>query len=155
MTPSKEIDELRNKKAQLEEESVQLDEKEKNLEERVQILEERIAIRGLEEHNQSKMDAIDSLETKMNELEQKLKSPLPPTSKEPQPEPEHEKEAVTPMEEPPTEEVAETASEEHGAEEEPAEDYVEVTPIEDVQTPQFEEAEQVRKQHDKKKRKFF
>jgi hypothetical protein len=153
LTPSKEIEELQSRRANLEEESRQLDDKERELDERVKILEEKLAIQALEEHNRTKLDAIKNLEAKMCELEQKVKTPKP---KEPEAEPEAEMETATPPEKP-VEEAMEPAEEIATEEEEPKEEYVDVTPIEDVTvTPQAEEIEEEsRKQHDKKKRKFF
>jgi hypothetical protein len=86
-------------------------------------------------------------------LEQKVKTPKP---KEPEAEPEAEMETATPPEKS-VEEAMEPAEEIATEEEEPKEEYVDVTPIEDVTvTPQAEEIEEEsRKQHDKKKRKFF
>jgi hypothetical protein len=147
LSASKELEELQNKRTNLEEQSRSLEEKEKALEERVKIVEEKLAIQELEDHNQTKLDAVKNLEAKISELEKRLKKPF----KEPQPE------SFKPPEEPtPTPEIAETVKEEP-TEEETTEGYVEVTAIDDSTVNQQIEQidEDTKKQHEKKKRRIF
>lgn len=135
MSQSKELEELKNKRADLEEESRSLDEKEKTLEERVKILDERIAIQELEAHNQTMLNAVKGLESKIDELEKRLRKPP------------KEQETFTPIEEPKPE-VTEAVQEE------PLEGDVTVTAIEEPIIGQEVEEDQ-RKQHEKKKRRLF
>ena len=137
LSESKELEQLKNRKAELEEESRLLDEKEKTLDERVKILEEKLAIQELEEHNRTMLNAIEGLESKISDLEKRLReTPMEP-------------EIPTPKEEPPFE-AGETVQEEPVE----TEGEVEVTAIEEpTMTPQFEEDQ--KKQHEKKKRRLF
>lgn len=138
MTPSEELAKLQNKRAGLEEESRLLEEKEKTLEERVKIVEESLAIQELEDRNQMKLNAVKELESKISELEKRLKK----TPEEP--------ETFTPTVEPP-EQVTEIAQEE------PIEGEVVVTEFQEPEMSQQLEQpfEDLKKQHEKKKRKLF
>lgn len=135
---SKELEELQNKKTGLEEESRNLEEQQKNLTERVKALEEKVTIQGLEDGNQTKQKAIHELESKIDELEKKLrKTPWETTP-------------FTPTEEP-TLEASEPISEE------PMESDVTVSPVDEpAASPQFENVEDdINRQHEKKKRRLF
>ncbi|MDH7564560.1 MAG: hypothetical protein QHH24_06775 [Candidatus Bathyarchaeota archaeon] len=68
-----ELEKLKEKRIQLEEESRSLKERQQNLEERTRILEENIAIAELQNTNKATRDAITQLENKIEELEQKLR----------------------------------------------------------------------------------
>ena len=68
-----EIEDLQKKKAELEFQLHSIEEKEKTLEERARLLEEKLAIQQLEEKLRLKMEAVENLEARINELERKLK----------------------------------------------------------------------------------
>jgi uncharacterized coiled-coil protein SlyX len=70
---SKELEELQNKKAKLEDESRTLKDEQTNLEQRIRVLEERVAVEVLKTNNKIAREAVSRLESKLNELEQKLK----------------------------------------------------------------------------------
>ena len=150
MSEQKELERLQAKRAELEAESRSLKEEQKNLKDRLLILEEEIAIEELEDNNKATREAIAQLESKMNDLEARLKPvpqihETPPTATEVAPEvvaaPEKPEEALAP---------AETAPEEH------EEDIVTVTAIEEPMVESQEElGESLKKQQEKKKRKFF
>lgn len=151
MSTSKELEKLRSTRTELEEESRSLIEKQKNLEERVKMLEENIAIEKLKNSNKAAHDAISQLESNINGLEQKLKevSRAPETPKHAfeikskvaaAPEPEQEKPEIV---EPTPEETAE-------------EETVTVAPFEEPMVlGQEEYGENLEKQLEKKKRRFF
>lgn len=150
LSTSKELEELRSKKVELEEESHSLTEEHKNLEEKVKTLEEKIAIQELTNSNKGTREVISQLESKINDLERRLNE----VSKEPavfEPRLEVKPElAETPEQtEEMTPETAETTSEE-------PEDVVTVAPLEEPMLAQEEEfGENLTKQREKKKRKFF
>jgi hypothetical protein len=154
MSTSKELEELQNRKARLEEESNGLKTEQGNLEERVKVLGEKIAIEELKSNNKATSEAISKLESKIDELEQRLRqvSQTPGT-------PHPINETVPKIMEPP--EPAEQNAPEPPIEtttEEPAEeeDVVTVTTLEDSAMVQQEEfSEDVKRRNDKKKRKFF
>lgn len=151
MTPSEELTKLQNKKAELEEEARSLEEKEKTLDERVKILEERLAIQELESRNERALNAVKELEAKIGEMEKRLrKGPEEPEVFTPP------VEEPTPKAEEPMPEVEEPASEaiETVQEEEPIEEEVTVTAIEEPEAIE-QPVEDQRRQHEKKKRKFF
>ena len=131
MGTSNELDQLQNKRKELEEKSCSLEEQQKNLEERARMLEEKIAIEQLEDNVQMKQNAVKELESKIGELEKKLK--MPPSETQP----------FTPKEEPASETIQEV-------QEEPTEDYVEVTTVGDTAG-----EDNLKQQHEKKKRKIF
>jgi hypothetical protein len=142
LNESKELEGLKNKRTQLEEESRSLEEQQKILEERLTIAEEKLAIQELEDNNRTRLEAVKNLESKIGELEKRLKKAL----KEP--------EAFVSKEEPkeqPTPEVTEAAPEEI------VEGGVEVTAIEEpAVSPQAEQLEEdQRRQRERRKRKFF
>jgi hypothetical protein len=126
-------------------------EKQKNLEEKVNVLEENIAIEELKNSNEAKREAISQLESKINGLEQRLKeaSKVPET-----PEPTFEiksEVAATPEPEQVTLGTVEPIPEDAAEEE-----TVTVPPFEEpMVTGQEEYGQNLKKQHEKKKRKFF
>ncbi|MEM3617081.1 MAG: hypothetical protein QXJ31_04125 [Candidatus Bathyarchaeia archaeon] len=67
-----EIEDLQKKKAELEFQLHSLEEKEKTLEERARLLEEKLAIKELEQRVRIKTESIEKLESRINELEQRL-----------------------------------------------------------------------------------
>jgi outer membrane biosynthesis protein TonB len=67
-----ELEELRARRAKLEEETRSLKRKQKKLEDGVLILEERINIEELEKRQKALQKTVSSLETKKNSLESKL-----------------------------------------------------------------------------------
>jgi predicted RNase H-like nuclease (RuvC/YqgF family) len=71
-----EIEDLQKKKAELEFQLHSIEEKEKTLEERARLLEEKLAIQQLEEKLKTKTEVVEKLETKVNELEQRLSPSL-------------------------------------------------------------------------------
>jgi chromosome segregation ATPase len=74
MSEPNELGELRNKRARLEEESRSLEQEMTSLDNRMKTLEERIAIEELENSNKAKQEAIAQLNSKIAELEQRLKN---------------------------------------------------------------------------------
>jgi len=150
LSASKELEELQNKRAKLEEESRSLKEDQKDLEERVKVLEEKIAIEELKNSNKAACEAISQFESKINELEERLKK----TSQVPET-PKPTKEIVSEVDETtePTEEV--TSEVEETMPEEPEEEAVTVTALEDSITTSQEVGEDLKKPSEKKKRKFF
>lgn len=72
-----EIEDLQKKKAELEFQLHSVEEKEKTLEERARLLEEKLAIQQLEEKLKIKAESVEKLESRINELEQKLNSSSP------------------------------------------------------------------------------
>lgn len=150
MSASKELEELQNKRAGLKEESRSLKEDQKDLEERVKVLEEKIAVEELKNSNKTACEAISHLESKINELEERLKK----TSQVPET-PKPTNEIVSEVDETtePTEEV--TPEIEETMPEEPEEEAVTVTALEDSITASQEVGEDLKKPSEKKKRKFF
>jgi len=150
LSASKELEELQNKRAGLKEESRSLKEEQKDLEERVKVLEEKIAVEELKNSNKAACEAISHLESKINELEERLKK----TSQVPET-PKPTKEIVSEVDETtePTEKV--TPEIEETMPEEPEEEAVTVTALEDSITASQEEVEDLKKPSEKKKRKFF
>lgn len=142
---------MQNRRTGLVEQSCSLTKQRENLEEKVKMLEEKIAIADLEDNNKAKLEAITQLESKVNELEQKLKETLEePRSLES--EGETKSEIVEPQE--PTEEMASQTSQ--VAEEEQEDEAVEVKAIEDPIIAEHEEfAEGLKKENERKKRRFF
>lgn len=115
------------------------------------MLEEKIAIEELKNSNKMTREAISQLESKINELEQKLKE-VPQLPETPKPEEEIPSEVAKTPEptEEATPEIAETMPEE------PEEEVVTVTALEDTMVAQQEElGENLEKRHEKKKRRFF
>ncbi len=151
MSTSKELETLRNTRIELEEESRSLIEKQKNLEERVKVLEENTAIEELKNSNKATREAISQLESKINGLEHRLKevSKVPET---PEPTFEIKSEVATaPEPEQVTPETVEPIPEETAEEE-----TVIVAPFEEPMVPGQEEyGENLKKQLEKKKRRFF
>jgi len=150
LSTSKELEQLRSRKTELEEQSHSLTEEQKNLEEKVKTLEEKIAIQELTNGNKGTRDVISQLESKISDLERRLNEvSKEQTTFEPKLEVKPEVvEAPEPTEEM-TSETAETISEE-------PEDVVTVAPLEDPMLAQEEEfSENLTKQREKKKRKFF
>jgi hypothetical protein len=147
-----ELEKLRARHSELEAESRSLKEKQKSLENDVLLLEEKIAIEELKNGNTSLKDSIFQLEAKKNGLEAKLTQP-PQTIEPPSPPQQAGSEADAP--EPPAE--AETASE--LAEEAPVEpegNTVIVTAIDDGSLEEQEAiGEDLKRQQEKKKHRFF
>jgi uncharacterized coiled-coil protein SlyX len=153
LSEPKELEQLRSKRAELEGESRSLEDEQSDLVNRVKMLEERIAIEELENGNKTKQEAISQLRSKIDELEQRLKN-VPIGQQSPRPEPSVE--ATPPIAEP--SEVEEPPAEvtEPVQEEEPEETTVTVTPLEEPMAAEQEESgESFKRQHDRKKRKFF
>lgn len=147
---SKELEQLQNRRAELEEESNSLGQQQQNLEIKVKTLEERIRISELENINKTRLEAITQLESKVGELEQRLKTGGKTESYE------STNEAKLEINEAPesTEEV--TASVSKTIEEEPEDEVVTVAAIEDPMIVEQEEnSENLKRQNEKKKRKFF
>jgi hypothetical protein len=150
LSDSKELEHLQNRRAELEEESNSLGQQQQNLEIKVKTLEERIRISELENTNKTRLEAITQLESKMGELEQRLKAVEKPGSYE------STNEAKLEINEVPesAEEVTTSASETN--EEEPEAEVVAVAAIEDPMIVEQEEnSENLKRQNEKKKRKFF
>ncbi len=126
-------------------------EKQKNLEERVKVLEENIAIEELENSNKATHETISQLESRVKGLEQRLKevSKVPET---PKPTFEIKSEVSAALE--PEQVTPETV--EPIPEEAAEEVTVTVVPFEEPIVPGQEEyGENLKQQHEKKKRKFF
>lgn len=151
MSASEELERLRNTRLGLEEESRSLTEEQKTLEEQVKMLEEKIAIEELKNGNKEKRQSISQLKSKINELEQRLKevSKVPET-REPAFEIKSEV-AAAPEPKQVSPEIVESVSEEAVEEE-----TVTVAPLEEPMVAREEDhSENLKKQHEKKKRKFF
>lgn len=144
LSNSKELEQLQDRRTKLEEESNSLEQQQRNLDSKVKTLEERIKINELESINKTKREAITQLESRINELEQKLK-------------PQEETKSYESMDQDSlktTEEVTTTAPE--TVEEEPANEVVDTGVIEDPMLAEQEEfSENLKRQNEKKKRKFF
>jgi uncharacterized coiled-coil protein SlyX len=152
MSLAKEIEQLQNRRAELEQESHSLEEEQKNLEQRTKMLEERIAIQELNSGNKMKKEAISQLRSQMDELEQRLKG-MPEEYRTPKPTdytmpevaktPELETETLSEVAEPVQEESVE-------------EEAVTVAALEEPLIAEQEELGEDLKRHtEKKKRKFF
>lgn len=152
MSTSEELQQLQNRRADLEVESRSLEEQQKDLEERTKILEEKISIEELRNVNKTKQEAIDQLKAKLNELEQRLKNtPGKPETHESPEETVSEVVSSPPL---PAEEAAAEISELTG--EEPEEETVTVTALEEPVVAQEEQlAENIKRQSEKKKRRLF
>lgn len=150
LSTSKELEELRSRKVELEEESHSLTEEHKNLEEKVKTLEEKIAIQELKNSNKGTREVISQLESKINDLERRLNEvSKEPATFEPRLEVKPEVAETPEQTEEMTPETAETTSEE-------PDDVVTVAPLEDPMLAQEEElSDNLTKQREKKKRKFF
>ena len=70
-----EIEDLQKKKAELEFQLHSIEEKEKTLAERARMLEEKLAIHELEEHLKIKNETVEKLESRVRDLERRLKEP--------------------------------------------------------------------------------
>ena len=148
LSTSKELEELRNKKAGLQEESRSLNDKQTNLDERVKVLEEKIAIEELKNNNKAALDAISQLESKLDTLERRLRE----VSQEPEV---HEQEKPHPLvtETQQIEETAPVATE--TAPEDSEEEVITVAAPEEPTIAEQETFTESKSRHDKKKRKFF
>jgi len=117
----------------------------------VKILEEKIAVEELRNGNKAKQEAIAQLQSKVNELEHRLKN----TAREPETlesKEETQLELAEPLE--PAEEIAPQNTE--PVEEESEEEVVTVAAIgEPIVAEQEEYADSLKRQNEKKKRKFF
>jgi chromosome segregation ATPase len=146
---TKELEQLQNRRAELEKDSSSLEEQQKNLENRVKTIEERIRINELEKTNKTKQETIAQLESRMRDLEQKLQTSEEPESRESV---DKVKSEITEVSQP-TDEPTTRFSE---AIEEETEEVVEVCAIEEpVITEQENYADNLKRQNEKKKRKFF
>lgn len=125
MSTSPELEELRIRKTELEEESRALEQKQEALTERTEVLEEKLAIQELENNNLNRRESIKQLESKIEELDRHLtrtimkSEPSALTNEQPtevnEPIQEETMEmdvAVMPLEEPPTVQEAENIAEE-------------------------------------------
>jgi vacuolar-type H+-ATPase subunit I/STV1 len=149
LSTSKELEDLGSKKAVLEAESRSLKEEQQGLEERIKVLEEEIVIEQLKNDNRASREAVSRLKSKKDELEQRLKE----TSRTP--ETESTTEAETGILNPP-EPKAESAVGIAGASTEETQDVVTVMPLESPMTTGPEKYnEDLKKQQEKKKRKFL
>jgi hypothetical protein len=147
---SKELEQLQNRRAELEEESNSLGQQQQNLEIKVKTLEERIRISELENINKTRLEAITQLESKVGELEQRLKTGGKTESYE------STNEAKLEINEAPESAEEVTASVSKTIEEEPEDEVVTVAAIEDPMIVEQEEnSENLKRQNEKKKRKFF
>ncbi len=151
MDTSRELEELHNRRARLEEESHSLNDEQKNLEDRVKVLEEKIAIEELTRNNKMTREEISQLESTIKTLENKLVGDFQPSEV-----PAHMTETL------PETEVAEPAEEEITSElagatesEEEQEDIVTVAEFENPTEQQEESGDDLKIRSDKKKRKFF
>jgi len=149
MSEPEELVRLQNTRAGLEEESRSLEEQQKNLEDTAKVLEEKIAIGELENCNKAKRDSIRQLESRADELKQKLENLEMPESSnsinqvKPDPEVSSEPALQTPM---------------HSTEaiEDEPEEAVEVAPVEDhVIAEQEDIARDFKKHNEKRKRRLF
>ncbi len=152
---SEELERLQTTRTQLENEHRSLEEEQKNLELRTRILEEKIAIGELKRNNKTRNEAITQLKDKIGELEQKLTSVGEEVRVEVRTEP------ATPPE--PTvmsasEEGVQAATFEsvpEAEEQEPEEETLEVHAVDDFATPEQQEQDMYKRQHEKKRRRLF
>jgi len=133
-----EIEELRARRAQLEEETKSLKKKQKKLEDGVQILEERIIIEQLEKQRKVLRKTVSNLETQKNDLVTKLE-PKPAKTKKP---PKHTKNKKVVNK--PKKKIRSVPKDETG-----------ITITASVDQPLQKHKAASRKQPDKKKRFFF
>lgn len=120
------------------------------MENKVKTLEERIKINELENTNKAKQETIIQLESRVKELEQKMQTPEKPENQE------SAEEAKSGVTEVPQSTEEPTAHVSEAIEEEPEEEVVEVTAIEDpIIAEQEEYTDNLKRQNEKKKRKFF
>lgn len=149
LSTSRELEELQNRKAGLQEESHSLNDQQKNLDERVKVLEEKIAIEELKNNNKTTREAISQLESKIDGLERRLRE----VSQEPEV---HEPEKTltlateTPQQ---TQETAPVATE--TTPEDSEEEVITVAAPEEPTIAEQETFTESKSRHDKKKRKFF
>jgi uncharacterized protein (DUF3084 family) len=148
LSTSKELEELQNRKAGLQDESRSLNDQQKNLDERVKVLEEKIAIEELKNSNKAARGAISQLESKMQELERRLRE----VSQEPEVH-EPEKPPTLATETARTEEIAPVATE--LTSEDTEDEVVAVAAPEEPAMVEQETFTESKRTHDKKKRKFF
>jgi TolA-binding protein len=151
LSTSQELEELQNRRTKLEDESRSLKDEQTNLEQRIRVLEERIAVEELKNNNNVAREAVVRLESKMSELEQRLRqvTQVQEIAKPPE-------ETIAEVHETPPPESTEEAVPETSETmpEEPEEETVTVTALEDSTATQ-EVSEDLRRRSDKKKRKFF
>jgi len=117
MSTSPELEQLKNKRAGLEDESRSLKQRQESLEERTRVLEEKIAIEELKNNNKTASESVAQLEARLNELENRLKQ-VSQTPATPEPPQETVPETNSPLEPPQeveqeTKEAAEPAEEEN------------------------------------------
>ena len=151
MDTSRELEELQNRRARLEEESHSLNDEQKSLEDRVKVLEEKIAIEELTKNNKVTREEISQLESTIKALENKLvggfqPSEVPARMTETLP----ETEVTEPAEEEITSELADATESE-----EEQEEIVTVAELESPTEQQEEFDDDLKIRSDKKKRKFF
>jgi hypothetical protein len=151
MDTSRELEELQNRRARLEEESRSLNDEQKSLEDRAKLLEEKIAIEELTRNNKATREEISQLESTIKTLENKLvgcfqPSEVPAPMKETLP----ETEVTEPTEEETTSELADATESQ-----EEQEDIVTVAEFESPTEQQEEFGNDLKIRSDKKKRKFF
>jgi chromosome segregation ATPase len=152
MSETNEIERLRAKRAELEAELRFLKDTKNNLENQVSVLEERIIIEELESENKAKQNTVIQLQSKMTQLENRLKAisqtqdSFTPQKETPR------KVAATPLPK-----TAETHETDKPASDESQEEIIVVEGIdsESLFEEQEEAAENTEKQQEKKKRKFF
>jgi vacuolar-type H+-ATPase subunit I/STV1 len=150
LSTSKELEELGSKKAVLEAESRSLKEEQQSLAERIKVLEEEIVIEQLKNDNRTAREAISRLKSKKDELEQRLKE----TSRTP--ETESTTEAETGILNAPGPKAESAVGIAEAGTEETEEDVVTVMPLESPMTNEPEKYnEDIKKQQEKKKRKFL
>ena len=144
MTEVNEIEMLQARREKLEVEARSLKEAQKHIENRVKVLEEKITIAELENHNKAMRENITKLESKMTQLESRLKEVTQPPSPTP------EKEKLS-------EAAASTQPETAEAAFQDAQENTVIVEAIDNETA-FESQEAIvehEKQHEKKKSKFF
>jgi uncharacterized coiled-coil protein SlyX len=151
MDTSRELEELQNRRARLEEESRCLNDEQKSLEDRMKVLEEKIAIEELTRNNKATREEISQLESTIKALENKLvgcfqPSEVPARMTETLP----ETEVTEPAEEEITSELADATESE-----EEQEEIVTVAEFESPTEQQEEFGADLKTRSDKKKRKFF
>ena len=155
MSEENEMEKLRVRRIELEAESRTLKEMHKRMETRISILEEKINVDELETNNKVMRDAIIQLESKIKTLESRLKkSPQEPTVSAPEKEPPAASANPAPSEK--SEETPETV-EASSEVEAPSEDFqLDSIIVEAIdQESLVENQEDLKKQEEKKKRRFF
>jgi chromosome segregation ATPase len=151
LSTSKELETLKSRRTKFEEESRSLTEKQKNLEERIKVLEENIAIEKLKNSNKATSEVISQLESKIKGLEQKLEE----VSRAPET-PIHAFEIKPEVATAPEPEQVKPETVEPTPEEATEEETVTVMPFEEPMVAGQEEyGEDLKKQLEKKKRRFF